>query len=53
MRGLHLSKELKKHSEDIYKFMKKTIYVKYYSRLIHNSEASKCTKKLNTLQVYA
>ena len=31
VRGLKISKELKRLSEDIHKFVKKTTYVKYYS----------------------
>ena len=48
-RGL---KELKGLSEEVYKFVTKTTYVKYYFKQIHNPEASKCTKKLTTSQVF-
>ena len=30
VRGLEISEELKRFSEDVYKFVKKTTYVKYY-----------------------
>ena len=45
-------KELKGLSEEVYKFVKKKTYVKYYFKEIHNPEVSKCTKKLTTSQVF-
>ena len=47
---LKVSKELKRLSEDVQKFVKKTTLVKYY--LQYNPQASKCTRKLTTLQLY-
>ena len=49
VRGL---KEVKGLSENVYKFVKKITYVKYYFKQIHNPEASKCTKKLTTSRVF-
>ena len=49
VRGL---KELKGLSEDVYKFVKKTTYVKYYFKQIHNPEADKSTKELTTSRVF-
>ena len=52
LRGLKISKELKRLSEDVYKFVKKTTYVKYYFQQIQNPQASKCTKKLTASKVF-
>ena len=52
LRGLKTLKELKRLSEDIHKFVKKTTYVNYYFKQFNNPQASKCTRKLTTLQVF-
>ena len=50
--GLKISKELRRLSEDVYKFVKKTTYVRYYFKQIQNPQPSKCTKKLTTSQAF-
>ena len=52
VRVLKILKELNGLSEDAYKFLKKTTYVKYHFKYIHNCQASKCTRKLTTSQVF-
>ena len=51
VRGLKISKELKRLSEGVHKFVKKTTPVKYYFKQIHNPQASKCTTNLTTSRV--
>ena len=51
-RVLKISKKLKRLSEDVQKSLKKTTYVKYYFKQVHNSQASKCTRKLTASQVF-
>ena len=52
MRGHKISEELKRLSEVVYQFVKKTTYVKYYFKYIHNRQASKFTKNITTLHVF-
>ena len=52
VRGLKISKELKGLSEDLRKFLKKTTYVKYYFKQIHNPQASTYARKLDASQVF-
>ena len=52
VRDLKISKELKGLSEDLRKFVKKTTYVKYYFKQIHNPQAGTYTRKLATSQVF-
>ena len=51
VRGLKISKELKRLSEGVHKFVKKKTHVKYYFKQIHNPQASYCTTNLTTSQV--
>ena len=52
VRDLKISKERKGLSEDLRKFVKKTTYVKYYFKQIHNPQAGTYTRKLATSQVF-
>ena len=51
-RVLKISKKLNRLSEEAQKFLKKTTYVKYHFKYIHNPQASKCTRELTTSQVF-
>ena len=37
VRGLKISEELKRLPDDVYKFVKKTIYVKYFFKYMYSS----------------
>ena len=52
VRDLKLLEELKRLSEDVHKFVKKTTYVEYDFKQIHNPQMSTCTRELTTSQVY-